>query len=359
MAGWPEGPAFGFEEAIRQLWRRFWKPIKHAVILGVLAGLDALMRALPLGAARGLGRGLGRTFDALVPYERNKTRATLRQAYPEAAEAWVRKLSGEVFAGLGLGAAEFFRFVDLGQAGREAWIAGVEGEEHVLGPAKQGRGVVAVTAHFGHWELLAAWVAARVESGVVARQAYDPRLDEVLNARRRGAKVEVFSRNTGVRPILRWLKAGKVLGVLADQDTGVDSLYVEFFGHPAKTPSGPAVLAQATGADLVTGFCFRQDDGRYRLRFEPAIPLPPRTSSPLDLWGAVQEYTRRTEAAIRSDPSRWAWNHARWRSPITQASTGWDPRLGDACLARIAAWRRAGRPALEAGAAGAREGEPA
>ena len=150
-----------------------------------------------------------------------------------------------------------------------------------------------------------------------------------------------------MRPILRWLKDGNCLGVLCDQDTGVDSLYVDFFGHPAKTPAGPAVLAQATGADVVTGFCFRRPDGRYRLAFGPPIPVPPRSGGgPMELWGVVQEYTRRTENAIRAQPGIWAWNHARWRSDIRHDSTGWDPRFADACLSRIQAWRDAGRPPL-------------
>jgi len=331
------------EDAIR----RFWRPVKHNLLLGLLALLDRLMRLLPLGAARALGSGLGRVFYACVPYERKKTLRTLATAYPAQSAAWCRDTARAVFSHLGRSAAEFFRLSSPGFHDLDVWVAEVEGFEHLERPVKEGRGVVAVTAHFGHWELLAAWVASRLPVAVVARQAYDARLDEVLTARRGQNKIAVFGRNTSVRPILRWLKEAKVLGVLADQDTGVDSLYVEFFGAPSKTPSGPAVLAQSTGADVVCGFCFRRPDGRYKLVFSKAIPVPPRGGGgPLELWGVVQEYTRRTEAAIRLEPTLWAWNHARWRSDIAKPSTGWDPRLAQGCLDRIAAWRAAGRPHL-------------
>ncbi|HTB22238.1 MAG TPA: lysophospholipid acyltransferase family protein [bacterium] len=307
------------------------------------------MRMLPLGAARALGSGLGRVFYACVPYERRKTLETLRRAYPGSDLAWRKETAAAVFGHLGRSAAEFFRLSAPESAGPDAWVAEVEGFEHLERPVREGRGVVAVTAHFGHWELLAAWVARRLPTAVVARQAYDPRLDAVLTARRERNKITVFGRNTSVRPILRWLNEGKVLGVLADQDTGVDSLYVEFFGLPSKTPSGPAVLAQATGSDLVCGFCFRRPDGRYRLVFSPAIPVPPRAGGgALELWGVVQEYTRRTEAAIREAPGLWAWNHARWRSDSAKASTGWDPRLAAGCLERIAARRAAAGRAPQA-----------
>ena len=94
----------------------------------------------------------------------------------------------------------------------------------------------------------------------------------------------------------------------------MDSVFVEFFGRPAKTPSGAAWLAQATGAGVFTGFCARRGDGLYRLRFDPEIPVPPRGQ---DATGVVQEYTRRTEAFIREAPEQWAWNHNRWSTQKT------------------------------------------
>lgn len=347
LLNWPlPGASFGAPFCEVSI-RRFWRPLKHLVLLGLVAVLDRALRLLPLSWSHGLGQGLGGLFFDLVPYERHKTLGTLAKAYPQADPAWLRRTGKETFQQLGRSAAEFFRMADFKPADIDAWVAEVQGFEHLENAVKAGRGVVAVTAHLGHWELLAAWVAKRVPVSVVARQAYDARLDEALVARRKLHGVHIFGRNTSVRPILKWLKDGKCLGVLADQDTGVDSLYVDFFGHAAKTPSGPAFLAQLTGADLISGFCFRRPDGRYRLVFEPAIPVPPRgDAGSMDLWPAVQEYTRRTEAAIRQLPGTWAWNHSRWRSDIRKPSTGWDPRLADACLQRIQAWRDAGRPEL-------------
>lgn len=315
--------------------------------MGLIALLDRGLRLVPACSARALGRALGRLFYRLVPSERRKTEEALALAFPDSTAAWRRAMGLEVFGHLGLSAAEFFRMADLNSAALEAMVAECVGFEHMEGPVREGRGVVAVTAHLGHFELLAAYAAARVPLHVVARQAYDARLDAALTRRREQHGVFVFGRNTPVRPILRWLKAGNCLGVLCDQDTNVDSLFVEFFGWPAKTPSGAAVLAQSTGAALITAFCFRLPDGRYRLEFQPAIPVPPKgKEGPMGLWNVVQEYTRRTEAAVRRAPGQWAWNHRRWRSEIRRPSNGWDPRLADACLERIAAWRAAGRPPL-------------
>jgi KDO2-lipid IV(A) lauroyltransferase len=173
---------------------------------------------------------------------------------------------------------------------------------------------VAVTGHVGNWEVLAAHTAQFSRVAVVAQRLYDRRFDDALNAGRRKMGITVFPRNTSVRPILKWLNDGGVLGVLCDQDTSVDSVFVDFFGKPAKTPSGPAWLASATGAALATGFIHRQENGRFIIRFSPEIPVPPRERPGAALSAVVQEYTRRTEAAIREHPEQWVWMHQRWRS---------------------------------------------
>lgn len=320
--------------------------LKNHLLFGLLAAIKMGLNLLPLTWARGLGSALGQLFFAIVPHERKKALAQLAIAYPEKSEAERRALGRRVFASLGLGGAEYFRFPNLQPAELDAMVESAPGFERLQELTRQGKGVVVVSGHFGHWELLSAWSAPRVPVAVVGRQLYDPRLDERITRYRRARGVEVFPRDTAVRPILRWLRDGRVLGVLADQDTGIESLYVDFFGKLAKTPSGPAVLAQATGAALMTAFVRRLDDGRYRLTFDEPIAVPPRGHGPMDLWDSVQEYTRRIEAAIRLAPEQWAWNHARYRSPISSPSAGWDLRYAEPCRERAEAWARAGRPPL-------------
>ena len=287
------------------------KGAKNALLFALVAGIFFALNSLPLSWARKLGAGLGRLFFILVPYERKKTLKQLELAFPEKSASERRHIASGAFAHLGRGGAEFMRFPYRSMPELEAWVGECTGFEGMASCVRGGRGAIAVTAHVGHWELLAAYTAARLPTAVVARQLYDERLNARLNAMRRAKNITVFERNTSVKPILRWLKEGKVLGVLCDQDTGVDSLFVDFFGRLAKTPSGAAWLAQATGAAVFTAFSARRSDGLYRLRFDAEVPVPPRGE---DLRPAVAEYTRRTEAFIREVPEQWAWNHSRWRS---------------------------------------------
>ena len=300
---------------------RPFRALKNGLLYGLVAGVFFFLNALPLQWARYLGAGLGRLFFVLVPYERRKTLRQLELAFPEKSAEERKRLGSGVFGHLGLGAAEFMRFPFRSMAQLESWVGQCSGFENLSECIRSGRGAIAVTAHVGHWELLAAYTAARLPVAVVARQLYDDRLNARLNAFRRDKNITVFERNSSVKPILRWLKEGKVLGLLCDQDTGVDSIFVDFFGRPAKTPSGAAWLAAVTGAGLFTAFSARRPDGLYRLRYDDEIPVPPRGGDPSQ---AVQEYTRRTEEFIREVPEQWAWNHNRWRTqkPASKAP-GW------------------------------------
>ncbi len=183
----------------------------------------------------------------------------------------------------------------------------VDNFEPVARAVQSGRGAVVLTAHLGSWELAAAAVGARVPRlAVVARELYDPALDR-LNKRLRGRfKVNTIdSRDT--RGMIRLLRSGGVLGVLADQDSRrVVNARLPFFGADAATPVGPARLAEHAGAVLVTGFIVR-DGPRYRLYFEEMA----ETGSAED---RMAEYNRRLEDVVRKYPEQWLWLHDRWRS---------------------------------------------
>jgi KDO2-lipid IV(A) lauroyltransferase len=320
------------------------RPFRHALLRALLWAVSGLMQRLPAGAARRLGAVIGQSVYWLVPSERRRTLDSLAVGFPEQSPAERKALARRVYANLGMGGADFLRMAAMSPDQLDALVTEVQGLEHLQGLP----GAVYVTGHFGLWELMGAWHARRVPLAAIARQAADPRLDQALTRHRERSGMTIFPRNTSVMPILRWLKEGKVLGMLSDQDTSIDSLYCDFFGLPAKTPSGGAFLAQVCGVKLVPMYCLRNPDGNYTMVIEPPIPLPPKGDrDPLALWPAVQEYNRRLEAMIRKYPEQWAWNHARWRSPIGQDSPGWQSRLGQACLDRIEAWRAQGRPELK------------
>ncbi len=111
--------------------------------------------------------------------------------------------------------------------------------------------------------------------------------------------------------MLRALEHGEILGLLIDQDTRVQSVWVPFFGKLAKTPRAAGDLALRTGAAVMLGFCQRDAaSGRYLLRMHEVPVNADDTAETL-----TARLTLGIEAAIRRAPEQWVWVHRRWRSP--------------------------------------------
>jgi KDO2-lipid IV(A) lauroyltransferase len=181
----------------------------------------------------------------------------------------------------------------------------------------RGKGVVFISAHLGNWELLARRVShAGYPCHTIAKETTDPRLTRLIESFRSSAKLQSIwrGREGAARAMLRVLKGNGILGLLIDQDTDVQSLWVEFFGHPAKTPRAAADLALRMGSAVVLGFCTRVAHGpRYRLSM---VEVP---AEGLDARALTAKLTLLIEAKIREAPEQWVWMHQRWKSAAPRA----------------------------------------
>ena len=65
---------------------------------------------------------------------------------------------------------------------------------------------------------------------------------------REQAGYATIDRDTGIRHALRCLKRNELLGIVADVDTTVSGVFVDFFGRRAYTPYSPIAIALKTGA---------------------------------------------------------------------------------------------------------------
>ncbi|XXF79132.1 lysophospholipid acyltransferase family protein [Myxococcaceae bacterium GXIMD 01537] len=291
--------------------KRLKRFLRYVLIRAALA----LVSPLPLGVGRWLGTRLGALAFLVAGGERRKALRSLARAFPEKSDAERQALARACFRHLAAAAFEVGCTASLDRR-LEDFVAWPEEDRRVLEAAlSRGRGVVFVSGHVGNWELLARRVArAGYPSQSIAKETTDPRVTALVERfRARGGVRSIWRGQEGAaRAMLRTLKAGEILGLLIDQDTRVQSLFVPFFGELAATPRAAADLALRTGAAVVVGFCQREGRG-YRMRFEE-VPTPEtddREAAALALTAALSE---RIEAAIRRAPEQWVWMHQRWKT---------------------------------------------
>ena len=157
---------------------------------------------------------------------------------------------------------------------------------------------------------------------MIGREVYDKRLDKLLVENRGAVGVQNIPTTAPTKEVMKALKSGRVLGVLVDQDSfRVRSIFVDFFGKPAKTPVGPFILAQRMGSPIVPLAIIRKDDN-YKIIIKEQI----RSQSPEDKEKEVAELaqkgTKFLEEIIRKYPSQWVWMHRRWASQPEDKNVG-------------------------------------
>lgn len=292
--------------------KRARRYVRYLLIRAALA----VASLAPLRVASGLGALLGSIAAVLARGQRRKALASLERAFPDKAPAEREALARDMFRHLGRMALEL---VCVRQLDRDvdAWVEWSPEDRARLDAAlAKKKGVLFVSGHVGNWELLARRVSlAGYPCQTIAREASDPRTTALIDGMRASAKLKSIwrGRSGAAKDMLRALKAGEILGMLIDQDTKVQSVFVPFFGHLAKTPRAAADLVLRTGAAPMLGFCVRVAPRRYRLTIHD-VPLPTGDGEEAVL-ALTRSFTEGIEAQIRAHPEQWVWMHERWKSP--------------------------------------------
>jgi KDO2-lipid IV(A) lauroyltransferase len=292
------------------------KRLKNGLIYWLVKWMVSLIRILPRPAAVGLMGRIGWLAYFLLSRARRDTERHLHLAYgDQKTNPEIRDMARQVFVDLGRNAADAIRLPVLIRQGLDRFVK-CTGAEHLDRALARGRGAIIITGHIGSWELLGAYLAHRgYRLAGVGAELYDPRLNKMVVEMRELAGYPTIPRGPqGVREILRWLRSGGVLGILIDQDTRVDGVFVDFFGRPAYTPIGPVVLAQKTGAAIVPVAIHRQADGSHLVEFRQEINLQCTGDLRADRVENVRRCSKAVEEFIRQHPTQWVWMHERWKT---------------------------------------------
>lgn len=237
----------------------------------------------------------------------------LRHAFPDRDPEWRQRTARAAYEHLG---REGIALLRLSRLGREDVIAAthVEGIEGLRSAVEAGTGAVLVTGHFGNWEIGGASVAARgVPLDVVARRQANPHVDRLINEARERLGMTVVRSGGATRGALRSLRAGRVVALVADQDARASGAFVPFFGRPASTHRGPAVLALRTGAPVFMGTAARRPDGGYRVLIRE-VPVPAADDPEERADRLTAALAAALEEAVREEPGQYLWHHRRWKT---------------------------------------------
>jgi KDO2-lipid IV(A) lauroyltransferase len=266
---------------------------------------------VPYRAGVWAGGVLGFFGYYLLPRERKRAIAHLNLAFGEKGTRWIRRIARRCFEHLGKSLLETM----LISPDRLDQVVEVHGEENLREAMKQGKGAVYVTGHIGNWELMGHAVSSRYPLSVVAAPIEPEQVNDMIVSLRAGMGVRTILRGRpgASRELIRIFKENRILGILIDQDTDVESAFVDFMGRKAWTPTGAASMALKFGAPVIYGYIHRDKQNKHTITIEGPLQLVRTGDDASDLVTNTAMFTKKIEDSIRKDPEQWVWMHRRWR----------------------------------------------
>lgn len=306
-------------KTIRQLTR----PVRHWFGYFLIKLLTRCVYLLPLSASQQLGRRVGLLCRLLLPLEKRRVLTQVTQ---------IPSISTVEYTPVMI---EKAHWSDLGQRLFE-WLSGPKAlslleltdqtyQELVdlQKQAKQGQAQVILTAHYGHWELMAAYLSTLgFEFCAVASSPPPGPLGHWLSQHRQRLGVQTIHPKGGAHALKKCVKGGGVIALLVDLSTHERKLHHPFLGLEAPLSLTADRLINRFNARAYWLCNSRQANGHYLVKLKKLSPNPlhqytsENVIKPFDQslhmgWYTIQAH-RLLEEEIRQDPKQWLWLHQRW-----------------------------------------------
>lgn len=192
-----------------------------------------------------------------------------------------------------------------------AGLIRVVGVEHF--EAVKDKPAILLTPHFVGMDAGGQWIAQHTDTVCMYANQKNAYLTELLLKKRaRFRSQHLYSRQQGLRPIIKGMRKGMPFIYPPDQDQGVkDGVFVPFFGVPAATMTSVSRIAQMTDAVVVPSITrVLPEGGGYVLTFYPAWENYPSGDEVADAM-RMNEFI---EERVREMPEQYFWLHKRFKN---------------------------------------------
>ena len=300
------------------------KKKKHNYMSGLAQYIAAailvrILSLLPYRLASDAGGFIGRLGYLMDKRHRNIALENLARAFPDRDKEDLAGIAGKVFENLGRSAAEFVHIASHPQASVKdilsKWVT-VEGQHYVNNAIMNNKGVIYLTAHFGNWELLGLSLSTNnCILNVIARPIDNRRIDRIVTSLRSVLGANILPKKGVLRDTLRGLKKGGAVAILLDQNTSrEEGVFVDYFGQPAATNRGLALIAMKSGASVIPVFIVRENTYSHRMVYLPEVEIKRSDNLDSDVITYTQKFTNIIESFVRDHPEQWFWMHRRWKT---------------------------------------------
>ena len=234
----------------------------------------------------------------------------------EKSDEEIERICRDSFRNIGKDMMETSRSLDY-MNGSIKMLVRFEGKEYLDEALKQGKGVIALSAHLGNFPLLCVRL---VDEGyplsLVVRESKNPKIVKFMTSLRDSIGMESIPakpRMTCVSRCLNTLKRNRILFAQIDLHARESEVWVDFFGYLVPTYKGPVVFSLRTGAPIVPMFIIRNSNNFHNIIIHPPVKLDVTGDMEKDITTNIAKLTKIIEATIREYPEQWWWVLRRFR----------------------------------------------
>jgi lipopolysaccharide heptosyltransferase II len=263
---------------------------------------------------RAFTRVLGNSLFFILPRRRRLFFANLDHAFPDRPRAWQSKIARE--SGCRLIETALLSLASpylSDQRLRRMSTMTPEAEKFFVDHHAQPYPLIVASPHIAYWESLTSlglyMQVPLPEFGVIFRPIDNPAADAWVKATRERHGLRLLSRKDGLAESFRLLRRKSLVGVLFDQNAGMQGALTTLFGRVCSTSELPGLLAEKSGARIMAFYPRRL--GFWKLSFEAQEIVYDGTAA-----SATFALNRWLEATLSSDDNlcaSWLWSHDRWR----------------------------------------------
>lgn len=240
-----------------------------------------------------------------IPKRKDLARRNLTMAFPDRSVEWVENTLKNTYQFFIYNFIQFLAF----PAAWENVEYSVHGKDVLDKALEQNKGVIFISAHFGAWEMLGAWLGLNnYKLTGIAHHQQNRGADKFFKEQRELSGVKQIFRKESIESMYNILNENKLLGLVSDQDAKKKGVFVDFFRIPASTPKGAAIFHKNTSAPMIFSVCIKTGFQKYQLEFLPIISADTTTEK------ITQAYTRILEKYVQNYPEQYFWFHQRWKT---------------------------------------------
>lgn len=294
------------------------KKIKYKLIIFILKIFVSIVPLFPRAAILKGFKFFGRISAKLLKKERQKVIDNLKIAFGnEMSEKEINEMSVKVFEHQAMNLGDYAHAINVKSREEFKKYADIVGEEHLKRAYERNHGVICLVCHMGSWEFSAITPSILgYRTTAVSKGLKNPELNNMVKGFRESRGLNNLNRGDTYPMLLESLNKGECLIIMIDQDTSVKSIFTDFFGKPAYTPIGAAMLALDTNAAVVPMAMRRREDNKHQFTIKEEIPLIKSGNRDRDLIENTAQFSNVIEEYIKEDPSQWVWMHRRWKTQL-------------------------------------------